>query len=583
MHEVKAAGIDIDARHGEAPDGRSGVVHRDFEQAARPASIGEMVAMRWELATASRRLRSELPSKRGCERIAADRVVASASWMATTPFGAAIPREIVSNRLGWLDGRRHDARPGRDLQAFAAEVRADGYRDAVSARHGRQSSLAPEVMHGRAFGTANGRGSTSRYSTRPIPRRSRRSTASSNSSARCSSSRQKSGGTHRDRCRYFAHSGQKLPRRRALRRDHRRRARRCRRSATSTASGAYSQSPGHWWALLGAVVLRAGAGGASSASTCARCSTGGDGERREPTLAPCAAIPARGLGAAIGEVALAGRDKGTFVMPPALASFGLWVEQLIAESTGKVGQGHRAHRGRAARHAEASTAATACSCDSATRPTQLRGARRKRRAPVRAVAIPATRTTSAREFFRWEFAMAVAGNVLGINPFDQPNVQESKDATARILAWRTNRPVEPRLRSRKRSPSMQARRLCSRITALPRPRRCATSRRLTRCAASTLCATATDVATTVGFGPRFLHSTGQLHKGGPNTGVFLQVVAGGGPDVPIPGKTYTFGDLNRAQAIGDLASLQRMGAGFARVDAHRTRIGNRASWRARSR
>jgi hypothetical protein len=164
------------------------------------------------------------------------------------------------------------------------------------------------------------------------------------------------------------------------------------------------------------------------------------------------------------------------------------------------------------------------------------------------------------EFFRWEFATAVAGHVLGINAFDQPNVQEAKDATARILDGGADGQVETEPLSAlleqvrpgdyiaiqaylPRSAELDAQLQSARLRLRDRHR----------------------VATTVGYGPRFLHSTGQLHKGGPNTGVFIQVVGEDDVDLSIPDKPYTFGELKRAQALGDLQSLRALGRRVARV------------------
>jgi hypothetical protein len=162
---------------------------------------------------------------------------------------------------------------------------------------------------------------------------------------------------------------------------------------------------------------------------------------------------------------------------------------------------------------------------------------------------------------RWEVATAVAGHVLGINPFDQPNVQEAKDATAEALAAGAGEAPDlddpaavlatieagdyvAILAYLDRTPETEASLQRARLAIRDRHR----------------------VATTVGFGPRYLHSTGQLHKGGPNRGVFLQVVdARRETDVPIPGRAYTFGTLIDAQALGDLRALRSRGRRVARV------------------
>ena len=165
------------------------------------------------------------------------------------------------------------------------------------------------------------------------------------------------------------------------------------------------------------------------------------------------------------------------------------------------------------------------------------------------------------EFFRWEMATAVAGYVLGINAFDQPNVQEAKDATKAILA--SGSVEDPGfddlgvlLKEVTEGDYVAILAYLDRTSetedAIERVRLAIRDRY--------------KVATTTGFGPRFLHSTGQLHKGGANNGVFIQVVdAGRSVDLPIPGQPYTFGTLIDAQALGDLRSLRARGRRVARV------------------
>jgi hypothetical protein len=166
-----------------------------------------------------------------------------------------------------------------------------------------------------------------------------------------------------------------------------------------------------------------------------------------------------------------------------------------------------------------------------------------------------------REMFRWEFATAVAGAVLGINPFDQPDVQSAKDATARALEAGGDRPPDPgdatAILGAAAPPDYLA------IQAYV-PRDADHRARLQR--VRVRLRDRLRVATTLGFGPRFLHSTGQLHKGGPNTVVAIQVVEPPSTDLPIPGRGLTFGRLLRAQADGDLAALRDRGRRVARVD-----------------
>jgi transaldolase/glucose-6-phosphate isomerase len=280
----------------------------------------------------------------------------------------------------------------------------------------------------------------------------------------------------------------------------------------------------------------------------------------------CKAVPAfenpgAWLGAIVGEAALAGQDKLTFVLPASVASFGDWVEQLVAESTGKEGKGIVPVAGED------------------IGPPEVYGEDRlfvslgdyPGLAPLRAAGHPVVTLefggpkTLGAEIFRFEFATAVAGHVLGINAFDQPNVEEAKQATRAILASLGEGGT---LEEPDRGDAMA---LLAGVAPgdyiaiqayLDRTPEAAAALQLDRLALRDL----HRVATTVGFGPRFLHSTGQLHKGGPNTGVFLQVTdTGRDVDLPIPGKPYTFGTLIDAQALGDLQALRARGRRVARV------------------
>jgi glucose-6-phosphate isomerase len=263
------------------------------------------------------------------------------------------------------------------------------------------------------------------------------------------------------------------------------------------------------------------------------------------------------LGLAWGELSAAGHDKLTYVIDPPLESFGLWVEQLIAESTGKHGKGivpivgeplgepqaygqdrtflHLRHGEDPDAHVDAKVAAL----HEAGHPVI-----------VRQIDGPAD---LGRIFYFAEFAIATAGWVLDINPFDQPNVQEAKDATARVLAERA--PDQPDATDED---------LRALLEGLGAPHYLAIMGYVAPsgdfdAAVAELRATvrdATGAATTFGYGPRFLHSTGQLHKGGPPTGRFLQVIHDSEPDVEIPGADYGFTRLKHAQAIGDLETLR---------------------------
>jgi transaldolase / glucose-6-phosphate isomerase len=237
--------------------------------------------------------------------------------------------------------------------------------------------------------------------------------------------------------------------------------------------------------------------------------------------------PGLELGLALGDGWREGRDKVCLDETP--TGFGLWAEQLLAESTGKEGKGLVPAPG-----------------ESPDGPDRRRGELR--------LADP---LELGAEFYRWEFATAVAGHVLGINPFDQPDVQAAKDRTNEVLA--AGEPdVEPRgsldeLLEDAAPPQYVA------VQAFVEPGRAAELEPLVARARATGC------AVTSGLGPRYLHSTGQLHKGGPDTGLFVQVVDEVGDELPIPGRDFGFAKLIRAQAAGDLAALEERGRRVVRV------------------
>jgi len=279
------------------------------------------------------------------------------------------------------------------------------------------------------------------------------------------------------------------------------------------------------------------------------------------------------LGVAIGECAKAGRDKLTFVIDPRLASLGLWIEQLIAESTGKQGKGIVPVVG------EPLSDPSVYGDDRVFVSISLKGVTKDINTQLDALAEaghPIIRRELSdlydlgAEFFVWEFATACAGWRLGINPFDQPNVQEAKDATKELLAEFTEQgrlsdsAPESSLTDAVRSQLAQVKpgdyiAFLNYIEQTPE-----TDLHLHE--SRTFLRDKTRCATTVGYGPRFLHSSGQLHKGGPNTGVFFQISAKDETDFPIPGKTYTFSVLKEAQALGDFRALKAHGRRVVRID-----------------
>jgi transaldolase/glucose-6-phosphate isomerase len=241
--------------------------------------------------------------------------------------------------------------------------------------------------------------------------------------------------------------------------------------------------------------------------------------------------PGYELGSRFGAGWQEGRDKICIADTP--GGFGLWAEQLIAESTGKHGKGLVPAPGE--------------SPD---------GADRQSAVPE----LPDPYALGA-EFFRWEFAIAVAGAYLEINPFDQPDVQAAKDKTNEVLATGEEPELAPEgsieeLLAQKREGDYA----CVQAFIEPTPEN---DRHIDDLLARLR--SESGLVVTHGYGPRYQHSTGQLHKGGPNTGLFLQLIDDEGDELPIPGKPFGFRRLIRAQAAGDFETLKERGRRVARV------------------
>lgn len=277
----------------------------------------------------------------------------------------------------------------------------------------------------------------------------------------------------------------------------------------------------------------------------------------QPDVSEESALP---LGVVMGECANAGRDKLTLVIDPSLETLGLWIEQLVAESTGKEGKGILPVNGELLGSPEVygndrlfvSISLGAVSKETKDKLDALAEAGH----PVVHRELASVYRLGA-EFFEWEFATACAGWRLGINPFDQPNVQEAKDATKELLESFVRR---GRLDTRDESAADEVFTIkpgdyiafLNFIEETPE-----TDRKFQEL--RTQLRDTTKCAVTVGYGPRFLHSTGQLHKGGPDTGVFFQIIADDEADFPIPGEDYTFSILKQAQALGDFRALAKRG------------------------
>jgi transaldolase/glucose-6-phosphate isomerase len=292
------------------------------------------------------------------------------------------------------------------------------------------------------------------------------------------------------------------------------------------------------------------------------------------------------LGAVMGEAALAGRDKLTLIADPQVAAFGSWLEQLIAESSGKQGKGVVVVDG------ELVTDPDGYGTDRLFVYLKTTGEHANSVASLKAAGQPVIEFllsdlySLTSEFYRWEIATATACHILGVNAFDQPDVQDNKTRTKdKITAYNqygkldepqpfwigegmrvfTNQnltgtdlaTIVAEFLSQAKSGSYLA------ISAYI-PRNAETHAALTELRLKLRART--GCATTVGFGPRFLHSTGQLHKGGPDTGLFLQITADTAiDDIEIPGEGLTFGVLERAQALGDFEALAARGREILRV------------------
>jgi glucose-6-phosphate isomerase len=488
------------------------------------------------------------------ERLAAmdrDRVI-ERIWRRDHTVWKDDPTEIT-NRLGWLtvSDLMHE-RLG-ELEAFAARCAADGLRTAVLLGMGG-SSLAPEVFM-TTFGAAEGALELIVLDT-THPETVRRVTGSLELDQTLFVVASKSG-TTTETLSHFAHFWERLPDGshfvaitdpgtplETLGREHGFRA--VFRNPEDI-GGRYSALS--YFGLVPAALIGAPVHAILDRAEEMQCAS----ER----LVPAAQSPGATLGAVMGECARGGRDKLTLVLPREIASFGNWVEQLIAESTGKEGRGVVPIVGEP------------------LGPPEVYGEDRVFVAigehdgldALERVGHPVVRLAYedreqlGGEFFRWEMATAVAGHVLGINAFDQPNVQEAKDATREILAsGSVEDPGTDDLGALLKE--VGAGDYVAILAYLDRTPE--TEEVLER--ARVAIRDRLRVATTTGFGPRFLHSTGQLHKGGANNGVFIQITDGArSRDLPIPGQPFTFGTLIDAQALGDLRSLRNRGRRVARV------------------
>jgi transaldolase/glucose-6-phosphate isomerase len=301
--------------------------------------------------------------------------------------------------------------------------------------------------------------------------------------------------------------------------------------------------------------------------------------------------PGAQLGLVLASLAKRGRDKVTIVASPGVADFGAWAAQLLAESTGKQGKGLIPIAD------EPLGASEAYGTDRVfiyvRHPASAERGQDVAVAALERAGQPLVRIEIAdpahlgQEFFRWEMATAVAGAVLGINPFDQPDVEASKVATRELTEAAEKRGALPTetpvfrangialftdegnagaLRQAGADATLESW-LRAHLSRLHAGDYFATLAYIERSATNigalrelrTAVRDRKHVATCAEFGPRFLHSTGQAYKGGPNTGVFLQITADPGQDLPVPGRKATFGVIQAAQARGDFRVLAERG------------------------
>ena len=492
------------------------------------------------------------------------------------------PREIA-DRLGWLDAGDFLRPHLPELKAFVSEICAEGYRDVVLLGMGG-SSLGPEVLR-RSFFPGNDKPAdqggypslTLLDST--VPGQVAAVTAAIDPARTLFVVSSKSGGTIETLSfyRYFRELAESARPERGAGANF----------VAITDSGTPLERLGHesgfrrvflnpadiggrysvlsWFGMLPAALAGIDVSRLLDTAAVMRDRCLSDGPETNPGLR---------LGALLGAMTLAGRDKVTLITPAPIDSFGLWVEQMIAESLGKEGRG-------IIPVADEPLLPPYCYGDDRLfvylRPAngddadkavgELEGAGQM----VERLDLTDCYDLGA-EFFRWEYATAVAGSILDVQPFDQPDVQSAKDNTDRLLhafLAQGHLPelpsVHPELVEESLSALLEEARPGdymailsylppdSRIDSLLNELR---SRVMRRC----------RIATTAGYGPRYLHSTGQLHKGGPGTGVYLQLTLGSHQQLPIPGQSCGFDTLAAAQSIGDYQALSNLGRRIISID-----------------
>ncbi len=455
------------------------------------------------------------------------------------------PTEITEpNRLGWLTIVDQMLASVDDLQAFAAQVRSDGLKTAVLLGMGG-SSLAPEVLFS-TFGAQMG-GLELKVLDSTVPEDIAAVDAGIDPATTLFIVSSKSGGTIEPNS-LFAHYWQIVPDGSHF--------------IAITDPGTSLEKLAKEHGFRRAFLNNPDMGGRYSALSyfgmVPAALIGVDlpallGKAHEMQKA-CGSVsvaenPGASLGALLGEASLAGRDKVTLILPGEIAALSDWIEQLLAESTGKEDKGIIPIAGEPLGKPESygSDRIFVAIGDSPELAAIQAAGHQVVRLPF------AGRDYLGADFLQWEFATAVAGHILAINPFDQPNVEEAKAAATRFLTG--SQPAPPTGTVADLLAKIGPGDYAAVLAYLPRSH---DNRRRIQAVRVRL-RDRYKVATTTGFGPRYLHSTGQIHKGGPNSGVFIQLVDEVRSDIPIPGKPYSFARLNRAQADGDLEALLSLG------------------------
>ncbi len=544
--EKKRAALAPSAGSGQAPSTSPALNRQDFR-------LGKYQA----------RVNKRLKSWRG-ENFAAR------LWQKDPTLWSAAPLPELSDRLGWLALPESMPERAAELGAFADKVKADGFRHVVLLGMGG-SSLAPEVFQ-RTFGNAAG------YpelivcdSTHPAAVRAVEGRVDLARALFLVSS--KSGATTETNS-FFYYFWRELSQLKPQPGDHfvaitdhgtplekLARARKFRAVFTAPADvgGRYSALSvfGLVPAALVGVDLDRLLGHAQIMS---RASAADDVDN-----------PALALGAALGELTLAKRDKATLVASPSLAAFPAWAEQLIAESTGKdkkgivpvatepVGAPDKYGTDRFFVYLRLEEDDNS-ELDAKVKALESAGH------PVVRIDL-AQKIDLGQEFFRWEVAVAAAGAALGIHPFNQPDVQSAKDLAKQAMEKKAGGDGGSKLKEEVAVADHAALReaisswlgkkkerdyLVVQAYLNPSAAQAAALDALSVCLRDRL-----RLAATLGYGPRFLHSTGQLHKGGPNSALILQIVDAPAEDLPVPETDYTFGALIRAQALGDFTALKQ--------------------------